>query len=293
MNRTTYLYILLASTILIWGNSFVIVKLAIDDGSPPILIAMGRFIVASVIFGAFLLWRRPGWPARGDLRIFFVLAFLGIGSYYVFQYYGVKYAGPSVTAILVTLLCPVMIFLLSRLKLGEAVTGGQAAGIGIATVGAFLVITDGSLAFISNSTQIVGGIFGVICALFWAVYTVEGKKIVTKYDPFVCTAHLTLLGTAMLAPLALVEYQISEVVEFHISYLVSVLYLGILCTVLGYVFWFKALTGLTASSTGATLYFEPVVTVVFAFAILGETLGLVAGLGGVLVLVGVMVISRR
>ena len=293
MNRTTYLYILLASTILIWGFSFVVVKVAIDDGSPPVQIAMGRFLVASLIFGSFLLWKRPGWPARSDLRTFFILAFLGVGSYYVFQYYSVKYAGPSVTAILVTLLCPIMIFIMSRFKLNESVSRAQTVGLGIATLGAFLVITDGSLAFISNSAQIVGGIFGVICALFWAIYTVEGKKIVIKYDPFVSTAYLSLIGTAMLVPLALAEYQISENVEFHLSYLAAILFLGIMCTVIGYVFWFRALTGLTASSTGATLYFEPVVTIIFAYAILGQGIGWIAGLGGVLVLVGVAVVSRR
>jgi drug/metabolite transporter (DMT)-like permease len=292
MERRTVLYLALAVTILIWGNSFVLVKLAVDDGASPVMIAMGRFIVASTVFGAFILWRRPRWPDRADVKTFLFLAFIAIGVYYIFQYYGIKFAGPAISAILVTLLCPVIIFVLSRVRLGERMSSQQKAGLGVATVGSFLVITDGSLSFISNGTQIVGGLFGVVCAVFWAIYTVEGKKVVMKYEPFTSTAFLALMGTVMLVPFAAAEMQLSGPTEFPLTYFIAAIYLGILCTVVGYVLWFKALTGLSASTTGASLYFEPVVTVVFAYIILGQGIGWIAAAGGVLVLLGVISISR-
>lgn len=292
MERKTVLYLLLAFTILIWGNSFVLVKLAVDDGASPVMIAMARFIVASSIFGAFILWKRPRWPERADLKTFTFLAFIGIGVYYVFQYYGVKFAGPSISAILVTLLCPVIIFLLSRMRLGERMNSQQKAGLAVATAGAFLVITDGSMSFISNRTEIVGGVFGVVCAIFWAIYTVEGKRIAIKYEPFTSTAILALMGTVMLIPFAAAEVQLSGPMKFPPTYFIAAIYLGVLCTVMGYVFWFKALTGLSASTTGASLYFEPVVTVIFAYLILGQGIGWVAAAGGVLVLLGMVSITR-
>lgn len=292
MERKTVLYLLLAFTILIWGNSFVLVKLAVDDGASPVMIAMARFIVASSVFGAFMLWKRPKWPDRVDLKTFTFLAFIGIGVYYVFQYYGVKFAGPSISAILVTLLCPVIIFLLSRVRLGERMNAQQKAGLAVATVGSFFVITDGSLSFISNRTEIIGGVFGVVCAVFWAIYTVEGKRIAIKYEPFTSTAILALMGTVMLIPFAAAEVQLAGPMKFPLTYFIAAIYLGVLCTVMGYVFWFKALTGLSASTTGASLYFEPVVTVIFAYIILGQGIGWVAAAGGVLVLLGMVSITR-
>ncbi len=293
MTPSTRLYVVLALTILIWGNSFVVVQLAIDDGASPTLIAMARFIVASSIFGAFIVLRRPKAPDRSDMRLFLMLAFIGIGVYYIFQYYSVQFAGPSITSILVTLLCPIMIFLLSYLKLGERMTGWHKVGLGISAIGSYFVITDGRTSFVTDWEMLVGGVFSVICALFWAVYTVQGKRVVKKYDPFVATAYITLMGTLMLAPFALAEAQIAGPTLLTPSFLVAALYLGVLCTVIGYVLWFKALTGLTASSTGATLYFEPVVTIVFAWIILGQGIGWVAAAGGVLVLIGVALVSRR
>lgn len=292
MSPSAKLYTVLALTILIWGNSFVVVQLAIDDGATPTLIAMARFLVASSIFGGYVLVRKPRGIDRSDLKLFLVLAFIGIGVYYIFQYYGVKFAGPSITSILVTLLCPIMIFLLSYLRLGERISAEQKLGLVVSTVGSYFVITDGTTAFISNWESLLGGAFAVVCAAFWAYYTVEGKKVVKKYDPFVSTAYITLMGTVMLAPFALAELRFSGMVEINLSFLAAALYLGVLCTVIGYVLWFRALTGLTASSTGATLYFEPVVTIIFAWLLLGQGIGWVAGLGGMLVAVGVLLISR-
>lgn len=293
MKESTKLYLILALTILIWGNSFVVVQVAINDGASPTLIAMARFLVASSIFGGYIILKRPKMFERADTRKFLFLAFIGIGVYYIFQYYGVKFAGPSISAILVTLLCPIMIFLLSYTRLGERIGPGQKVGLAVSALGSYFVITDGTVAFASRWEALLGGLFGVVCAVFWAIYTVEGKKLVKKYDPFISTAYIALIGTVMLAPFAVVDAEIFQPVVFPLSFFVAALYLGVLCTVIGYVFWFRALTGLTASSTGATLYFEPVVTVIFAWIILGQGIGWLTAMGGILVLFGVILVSRR
>lgn len=236
MKNDTKLYLILALTILIWGNSFVVVQLAINDGASPTLIAMARFLVASSIFGGYILLRKPKMFEKADTRKFLFLAFIGIGVYYIFQYYGVKFAGPSISAILVTLLCPIMIFLMSYLRLGEKVSPVQKAGLAVSALGAYFVITGGSVAFASNWKALLGGLFGVVCAVFWAVYTVEGKRLVKKYDPFISTAYIALIGTVMLAPFAVVDAELTQPVVFPLSFFIAALYLGVLCTVIGYVF---------------------------------------------------------
>jgi drug/metabolite transporter (DMT)-like permease len=293
VNQQTKLYLFLALTIVIWGYSFVAVQAAIDDGSSPILIAMARWLIASSIFGAYLLVKRPPLPERSDMPRFLALAFIGVGVYYIFQYYGVKFAGASISSILVTLLCPVVIFLVSYVRLGEHISPVQAAGLALSAVGGYFVITNGSLAFIHNWEGIVGGLFGVVCAVFWALYTLGGKQIIRKYDALTATAYLSLMGSAMLAPFAAADAVFGGPMVFPLTFWIAAVYLGVLCTVVGYVLWFKALTGLTASSTGVTLYFEPLVTVIAAWLVLGQTIGWMTGLGGVLVMVGVLLVSRR
>lgn len=292
MNRTTSLYILLAFTILIWGNSFIVVDIAIRDGSSPVLIGMGRLLLASGIFGMYIIRKRPKAPAGKDLWRFGYLAFVGIGVYYVLQYYGVKLAGPSITAILVTLLSPIMIFLLSSLRLNERLMKEQAVGISVAAIGSFLVITGGNLSFESNQWTLVGGLLGAVCAFFWALYTVGGKMILERHRALPSTAYLTIMGTLMMAPFAVVDAKFNSPVLTS-SYFFAVLYLGVLCTVVGHFLWFRVLGELTASSTGSSLFLEPVVTVFFAWIILGQGIGWAACMGGVLVVAGVVLVSRR
>jgi len=291
-DRKTYLYLILTATIIIWGASFVLVDVAIRDGSSPTMVAMARFIVASTIFIGYLVLKRPRRLAKEDRRVFLSLAFIGIGVYYIFQYYGIKFAGASVSAIIVMLLCPVSIFAISAFKYKEKVTAGEKLGLTISGIGCFLVITDGSLSFASNIEVIVGGLFGVVCAVFWAVYTVAGTKVVKRYDPMTSTAYITILGTFMAAPFAVADMAINGQ-SFEPSFFMAALYLGALCTVVGYVFWFKALTGLDARATGSVLYFEPVVTVLLAWVVFGEVIGWVSAVGSVVTVVGVVMLSRK
>lgn len=293
MRPAAKLYMFLAVTIVIWGYSFVAVDAAIQDGSSPILIAMARWMIASSIFGTYLLVKRPPKPERPDMPRFLMLAFLGVGVYYIFQYYGVQFAGASVSSILVTLLSPIFIFLISYVKLGERTSTMQKSGLVLSVVGGYFVITNGTVAFMRNWEEVVGGVFGVVCAVFWALYTLGGKSIIRKYDAFASTAYISLIGTAMLAPSAVADVGLSKHLAFPLTFWIAAVYLGLLCTVVGYVLWFRALTGLTASSTGVALFFEPLVTVIAAWLVLGRTIGWISGVGGALVLVGVLLVSRR
>mgnify|MGYP001270302678 FL=1 len=291
-DRKKTLYLMLMAAVLIWGASFVVVDIAINEGSSPSMLAMARFIVASSIFAGYLIIKRPKGLAKADRRTFLYLAFIGIGVYYTLQYYGVKLAGPSISAIIVMLLCPVAIFALSAWKYKEKVMPVEKLGLAVSGVGCFMVITNGSLALATNVEVIVGGLLGVVCAVFWAVYTMQGKKVVKEYDPMTATAYITILGTVMVVPFAVADVAVTGQ-AFPLSFFLAAVYLGVLCTVVGYVFWYTALTGLDARTTGSSLYFEPVVTVAVAWAVLGETIGWVSALGSLVTVVGVVILSRK
>ena len=292
MQRTTVLYLVLIATIIIWGNSFVIVDIAIDEGSSPVMLAMARFLIASAIFATYLVWRRPQGIGRVYRKTFLWLAFVGIGVYYVFQYYGVALAGAAISAIIVTLFCPIMIFMLSAWRLGEKIPDAEKFGLGLSAVGCLLVITNGSVSSVADLEVIIGGIFGLICALLWAIYTVDGKQILRTFEPMTSTAYITILGTIMMVPFAAVDVQMTGQ-AYPPSFFIAAIYLGVLCTVIGYVFWFRAITGLDVRTAGVMLYFEPVVTVLFAWALLGDMIGWVTAIGGVLTMVGVVIVSRN
>ena len=72
----------------------------------------------------------------------------------------------------------------------------------------------------------------------------------------------------------------------------AVLFLGVICSGVAYVYWCDALQRIPASQVGALLYLEPLVTVAFAASILHEGIRLGTLAGGAIILVGVWVVNR-
>jgi drug/metabolite transporter (DMT)-like permease len=73
---------------------------------------------------------------------------------------------------------------------------------------------------------------------------------------------------------------------------VAIVFLGVVCSGLAYIFWYDALQTLPVAQTGAFLYLEPVSTVIVAAIILGEKLLLATIFGGALILSGVWLVNR-
>ena len=72
----------------------------------------------------------------------------------------------------------------------------------------------------------------------------------------------------------------------------GVLFLGILCSGVAYVFWYDALKRLPAAKVGALIYVEPLVAVGVARAVLGEPILPAVLAGGGLILLGVWLVNR-
>jgi drug/metabolite transporter (DMT)-like permease len=71
----------------------------------------------------------------------------------------------------------------------------------------------------------------------------------------------------------------------------AVLFLGIACSGLGYLFWYGALERIEASRVAAFLYLEPLVTLAAAALLLGEPIRVLTILGGLLLLGGVFLVQ--
>ncbi|OGO18925.1 MAG: hypothetical protein A2Z14_05215 [Chloroflexi bacterium RBG_16_48_8] len=72
----------------------------------------------------------------------------------------------------------------------------------------------------------------------------------------------------------------------------AILFLGIACSGLAYIFWYQALSVIDATQAGVFLYFEPIVTVLLAWPILGEKMSLGGIIGGMGILLRVWAVNR-
>jgi drug/metabolite transporter (DMT)-like permease len=100
-----------------------------------------------------------------------------------------------------------------------------------------------------------------------------------------------LAGWSMLAPVFVVRSGWTEYPSLSAATWGAVLFLGIGCSGLGYLFWYTALEQLETSRVAAFLYLEPLVTLATAALLLGEPVQAPTIAGGLLVLGGVYLVQ--
>ena len=201
---------------------------------------------------------------------------------------------------------PVFVALLGWAFLGERLSLLQIGGIVIAAVGALTVVSGGDLrALITGRVGTVGDILIGISALNWAIFTVLSKRVIGSE-----THHLMGEGNGQGDPVRMMLYVMGFGWIFSLPGIIldkgwlalstlspqgwlALSFLGVACSGLAYLFWYEALGRIAATQAGVFLYFEPLVTAVVAWPILGEAMTGVIALGGAAILFGVWLVNQR
>jgi drug/metabolite transporter (DMT)-like permease len=291
-DRGWTLHASMMALVVFWGLAFVAIKQALFQISWVTLTFL-RFAVADALFLAYLVRngqiRHP--PARRDLPMMFVLAFLGFTGYHLFLNLGET--DPSVTAGTAALIIsssPAFIALFAIPLLRERLRAVQILGIALAFVGlgVMILLARPESAYQFRASE--GALAVVPPAIFSALYAVLGKSYLRRYPPFTFVAWTLMIGTLLTLPLLLATWGpfVRDVSSMGAEGWIPVLYLGIFPTFVGYGIWFRALARLPAASAGAYIYASTLVAVLGGIVILGETLALATVIGGGMVIAGVV-----
>jgi drug/metabolite transporter (DMT)-like permease len=191
-------------------------------------------------------------------------------------------------------LTPLWSALLSAWVLKERFGPAKIAGLALGFLGALVVVTRGRMSaglLALPSTR--GDLLILMSTVNWAAYTVLGHPTLKRLGPARATTGSLFLGWLMLAPFFVYAAGWREYPRLTGAGWTAVLFLGIACSGLGYLFWYGALEKIEASRVAAFLYLEPLVTLSAAALILGESVGLTTVAGGLLVLAGVALVQRQ
>jgi drug/metabolite transporter (DMT)-like permease len=291
--------ILMLFLITFWGSSFVVVKAILGEGLTPIAIATYRFLIAGCLFLIVLSLNRIKnrnhriLVERKDSPTLIVLAFSGVTIFFIAQYTGIQMANASIAAILVCLLSPVLISLFSMYIFKETLSKTQLLGIGTASLGTLTVILGGTPNLEANLTFLLGSLILLSTPLLWTLYTIIGKNIMQKYNPFLIVAHVNILGGLFLIPFSITEGSFQNILILTSQQWLAIFYLASTCSLLGYFIWFYVMKHSTAAATSSFLFVEPIITVLFAALLIKEEVTLFAIIGGLLIFIGVFLITTR
>ena len=283
--------VLLVITMLIWGSTYVVTKTGLDE-LPPMLFALVRFSVASACLVPLALLR-GGVAAMARPRPWGTLAlmgFTGVGLYYVSFNLALVYTNASQGSLVQSSL-PVVTAGMAMVWLHEWVSRRRLLGIGLAIAGVLLIVVR-SQPEASARSPLLGNVLMLGTVLSWGVYTMLAKRT-AGLDSTVVVAAITVIGTVMLLPAALVEAVVrGGVPSISTASWLRIVYLGALPSAGCFVLYSRALRDLDASQVGTYINLVPLVGVLSGVLVLGEEVTPLAVLGGALVLLGVWLSSR-
>lgn len=281
-------FVALGVTVLIWGSTFTITKVALREIGPLALSAL-RFVVAYAILAP--LARRRGYRPRDVLRpVFWRFGLTGVALYYGLQNLGLRYTS-AVNTVLVLTVIPAVTAFLAFWWLREWLTLPQVAGIALAVVGAAVVglTTHGSR---DAPQPLLGNLLIAGSVLAWAIYTIQGKRLSQSYPAMVSTTASIGAGLLFLLPLGAFEIWREGWPQLSRQGMWALLYLGVVATALPMFLWNYALATVKASQAATFVNLVPAVGVLIAL-VAGESITAGQVIGGLLALLGVWLSGRR
>ena len=285
-------YLKVTFSVVVWGASFIATKIALMD-MQPVTVVWVRFAIGVLILGIVVLVRKQfKLPKRSEILYFIVLGFLGITFHQWLQSTGLVISKASTTAWIVAT-TPLFIAMLSWIFLREKLNWAQIAGIGLATIGVLLVISEGDISSLSiGEFGNYGDFLILISAINWAVFSVISRRGLENHPAALMMFYVMAAGWLMISIPFFTGTGVNDLQSISFSSLLGVLFLGIFCSGIAYIFWYDALKSIPASQVGVFLYLEPLIAVILAAYLLGENIYLASLIGGILILVGVWRVNR-
>jgi drug/metabolite transporter (DMT)-like permease len=281
------------AAIVFWGISFVATKAVLREIGPVTLITI-RFALGVLFLNAVLAAReRDVWPPRAFLPGLALMGFVGVLVHQMLQAWGLTMTTAMNTGWLIGLI-PIWTSLLAARFRGERFGLVRISGLVLGLCGTLLVISRGDFSAAALALPSARGDFLVlISTLNWAIYTVIGHATIRALGPLRATTWSMTLGWLMLLPFFVHGHGWSEITHLTATGWLALVFLGVACSGLGYLFWYGALTRLDAGSVAAFLYLEPLVTLTAAASLLGEQIRAATVAGGLLLIAGVALVQQK
>jgi drug/metabolite transporter (DMT)-like permease len=244
-----------------------------------------RFGTASAVLAVYALFIRLPLPRREDLGRIVLAGILGISIYHTALNFGERTVQSGAAAVLISL-SPVVTALLSTRFLGERLSRGGWAGIGVSFAGGLLVALGDGRGGLSLDH---GALLILLATLSTSLYFLVSKPGLARYSATEFTSYAIWAGTIPL--LFFAPSLVSQLPSAPFAALASGIYLGVFPGAIAYVLWGYGLSMLPASRVSAFLYLQPVNAAVIAWFWLSEVPGLPEIIGGAVAIAGVVLVN--
>jgi putative membrane protein PagO len=278
-----------ASMCLIWGSTWIMIKLGLR-GAPPMTAVAVRFMIAALLTFCILAVRKTKIPRTRDF--FYLSCFLSVFHLalpYTLVYWGEQHISSGLTAVLYSTM-PINVALLARLILGDPLTPRKLLGILVGFAGVWVIFSDSMS--IGGEMALQGMIACLVSALFASVSTVVVKKYASRYDPFATLALPFSFGGVLLLCVAIPVEQSNP---FHFDALTwfTVFYLAALGSLSAFGLYFWIIKRIDVTVLSYQTFIIPILAVMIGWIFLKETVTIRVAVGASLIIAGIALATLR
>ena len=212
----------------------------------------------------------------------------GVVLFNIFQFLALEKTSATNVGLISTLNA-ISIALFSVLFLKEKVNTLQILSMILSFFGVILVLLKGNFALLFSLHFNSGDLWMIAAVCIWGIYSVCSKWATKTVTPLMATLYSGIFGVILLLPFNIGSFTVSNI---NSSFITSLLYTGLISTVLCMVFWNIGVQKLGATTSGIFLNFNPIFTAILAFIFLGEELTWIQIFGTIIVVTGCYLFSH-
>ena len=284
--RSAYLLLLLS---LIWGTSFLLIKVSVET-IPPFTAGAARASLAAIVLYGWLRLRGERMPPLGRAWLPFLA--LGVASNalpFAIIGWSEQHVDSGLAAILIALMPLFTVFLLQLTGREERMSVSRLAGIAVGLAGVVVLVGPDALG--GFGTQVWAQIALVVAAISYAV----GIFIATglgRYSAAVKSVGTLTVGALYLVPLSLFFDSPWNLAPSALS-VGAIVLLAVVATAVAAIAYFHLIATAGGAYTALSGYLTPVVAVAAGAVLLGEEVSARALLALAIILFGVALAGRR
>ncbi len=264
----------------LWGVSYLLIKIAVDGGLPWADVAWLRVTLAAILLLA-LAWRAGTLPAlRGRWRWLLVYAIVEISIPFPLIAAGEVHVASSLAAIIIAAVPLIGAVLALRFDHSERPTPVRAVGLGVGFAGVIALV---GLDIAGRGSEMLGAGAIFIAAIGYSIGPMLVKHRMGGLDPRAMMAASLSMAAVILTPFAALDLPRRAP---SAGALLAVAGLGVFCTALAFVVFAVLIREAGTSRATVITYVNPVIALLLGVTLLGERPGAGAIVGLLLILAG-------
>lgn len=282
-------HFMIAGAGVFWGTLGTFAQFLMARGFSAEMVSLLRLSTGCLILGSITVLTNPK-LLRIDRRGLFLTAVIGLVSqagYNLLYFNAIRHIGIAMSAVLLYT-APFFLLIWSVLFFGEKLTLRKIIAISLCFLGCAIAVTGGNTVDIKLSA--IGILLGILSAVSFSLMSAISKHASADYAPITLIIYSFFFGALFLLPFSAFQSTFSG--QLDILSIAAIIGLGLIPSALSYRLYVDGISrGVDLSTAGVLSTLEMVFSVILAWVIFHEPMGMARWFGIMIILASILIMN--